>query len=43
MEQHVTDSTMMRNGCLTICHFKIPQDVVRAQNILNLLTLIGNK
>jgi hypothetical protein len=22
------DSTMMRNGCLTICLFKIPQDVL---------------
>lgn len=28
MAIHKVDSTMARNGCLTICHFKIPQDVV---------------
>lgn len=28
METHLSDSTMMRNGCLTLCQFRIPQDVV---------------
>lgn len=28
MEAHLGDDTMMRNGCLTLCQFKIPQDVV---------------
>ncbi|XP_076034318.1 protein zer-1 homolog [Oratosquilla oratoria] len=28
METHLSDSTMMRNGCLTLCHFRIPQDVL---------------
>lgn len=28
MSLHKSDSTMMRNGCLTICHFQIPQDVL---------------
>lgn len=28
METHLRDSTMMRNGCLTLCQFRIPQDVV---------------
>lgn len=25
---HKHDDTMMRNGCLTLCQFKIPVDVV---------------
>jgi hypothetical protein len=29
MDMHCDDPTMMRNGCLTLCQFKIPQDVVR--------------
>ncbi|XP_049884638.1 protein zer-1 homolog [Pectinophora gossypiella] len=28
MEAHLGDDTMMRNGCLTICQFKIPTDVL---------------
>ncbi|RVE54314.1 hypothetical protein evm_001141 [Chilo suppressalis] len=28
MEAHFRDDTMMRNGCLTLCQFKIPTDVL---------------
>ncbi|XP_055626640.1 protein zer-1 homolog [Toxorhynchites rutilus septentrionalis] len=28
MSTHLTDDTMMRNGCLTLCQFNIPQDVL---------------
>ncbi|XP_046386506.1 protein zer-1 homolog [Ischnura elegans] len=28
MSTHRDDDTMMRNGCLTLCQFKIPQDVL---------------
>ncbi|XP_059470108.1 protein zer-1 homolog [Neocloeon triangulifer] len=28
MGSHRDDDTMMRNGCLTLCQFKIPQDVL---------------
>lgn len=28
MWEHKYDTTMMRNGCLTLCQFKIPQDVL---------------
>ncbi|KAF6200916.1 hypothetical protein GE061_005363, partial [Apolygus lucorum] len=28
MNNHRDDDTMMRNGCLTLCQFKIPQDVL---------------
>uniref|UniRef100_T1IJT0 Protein zer-1 homolog n=1 Tax=Strigamia maritima TaxID=126957 RepID=T1IJT0_STRMM len=28
MCEHTLDTTMMRNGCLTLCQFKIPQDVL---------------
>lgn len=28
MWTHITDDTMMRNGCLTLCQFSIPNDVV---------------
>lgn len=27
MDLHAADSTMMRNSCLTICQFRIPQDI----------------
>jgi Zyg-11 family protein len=29
MFAHKQDSVMMRNGCLTLCQFSIPTDVVR--------------
>lgn len=29
MFAHMSDAVMMRNGCLTLCQFSIPQDVVR--------------
>jgi Zyg-11 protein homolog len=28
MSAHLSDDTMMRNGCLTLCQFSIPADVV---------------
>lgn len=28
MHTHISDDTMMRNGCLTLCQFGIPNDVV---------------
>lgn len=28
MDAHLGDDTMMRNGCLTLCEFKIPNDVL---------------
>lgn len=28
MSAHLSDDTMMRNGCLTLCQFSIPNDVV---------------
>ncbi|XP_026472169.1 protein zer-1 homolog [Ctenocephalides felis] len=28
MAKHLEDETMMRNGCLTLCQFKLPQDVL---------------
>ncbi|MCL4119557.1 UNVERIFIED_CONTAM: hypothetical protein GTU68_028694 [Idotea baltica] len=27
MDRYIEDTTMMRNGCLTICQFRIPQDI----------------
>ena len=30
MFAHKSDSVMMRNGCLTLCQFTIPDDVVRS-------------
>ncbi|RXG69704.1 Protein zer-1-like protein [Armadillidium vulgare] len=27
MDKYIEDTTMMRNGCLTICQFRIPQDI----------------
>lgn len=29
MDYHNYDETMMRNGCLTLCQLRIPQDVVK--------------
>lgn len=29
MSMHRDEETMMRNGCLALCQFRIPQDVVR--------------
>lgn len=28
MNAHKDEETMMRNGCLALCQFRIPQDVV---------------
>lgn len=28
MSLHINDETMLRNGCLTLCQFRIPQDIV---------------
>ena len=39
METHINDSTMMRNACLTICQFRIPQDVVRLTYLLFIKSL----
>lgn len=39
MEAHLGDDTMMRNGCLTLCQFKIPNDVVRNVTIPTVLDL----
>lgn len=36
MSAHLSDDTMMRNGCLTLCQFSIPSDVVsRLKAFLN--------
>ena len=40
MDMHSDDPTMMRNGCLTLCQFKIPQDVVRTFSLTNLFDAI---
>lgn len=29
MRNHQDEETMMRNGCLALCQFRIPHDVVR--------------
>ncbi|XP_013390971.1 protein zer-1 homolog [Lingula anatina] len=44
MEYHVDEDTMLRNGCLTLCHFNIPQDVVFAyERVVNLLlNIVGD-
>lgn len=34
MSAHRDEETMMRNGCLALCQFRIPQDVVRYFQIL---------
>jgi hypothetical protein len=36
MSAHLSDDTMMRNGCLTLCQFSIPSDVVISLYLLNL-------
>lgn len=33
MSAHLSDDTMMRNGCLTLCQFSIPSDVVSSHLI----------
>lgn len=35
MDYHNYDETMMRNGCLTLCQLRIPQDVVKSSVIIN--------
>lgn len=37
MESHPNDSTIMRNCCLTLCQFNVPQDVV-SDRVLLMLT-----
>lgn len=37
MSTHLSDDTMMRNGCLTLCQFGIPNDVVSVRLIALLL------
>lgn len=37
MSAHLSDDTMMRNGCLTLCQFSIPSDVVSFLLLLLLL------
>ncbi|XP_075228919.1 protein zer-1 homolog [Lycorma delicatula] len=39
MNEHRDDDTMMRNGCLTLCQFKIPQDVLFEYERLVLMLL----
>ncbi|XP_045198944.2 protein zer-1 homolog [Mercenaria mercenaria] len=34
MERHMAEHTMMRNGCLTLCHFNIPYEVLYCYNRL---------
>lgn len=34
MERHLAEHTMMRNGCLTLCHFNIPFEVLYCYNRL---------
>lgn len=36
MDYHNYDETMMRNGCLTLCQLRIPQDVVNINCLLKL-------
>jgi hypothetical protein len=33
MEEHFDEPVMMRNGCLTLCHFDIPKDVVNIYSL----------
>ncbi|KAG0730508.1 Protein zer-1 [Chionoecetes opilio] len=40
METHLEDSTMMRNGCLTLCQFRIPQDVASLFEYRRLVQLL---
>lgn len=41
METHLDDSTMMRNGCLTLCQFRIPQDVVSGREQKNVKLVLA--
>ncbi|XP_034839387.1 protein zer-1 homolog [Maniola hyperantus] len=41
MEAHLEDETLMRNGCLTLCQFKIPRDVLFAYERVVRLLLSG--
>ncbi|GBP93656.1 Protein zer-1 homolog, partial [Eumeta japonica] len=41
METHIDDDTMMRNGCLTLCQFKIPNDVLFEYERVVLILLHG--
>lgn len=34
MSSHQSDDTMMRNGCLTLCQFSIPNDVVKLRAVV---------
>lgn len=34
MSAHLSDDTMMRNGCLTLCQFSIPSDVVSLLDLI---------
>ena len=43
MDMHSDDPTMMRNGCLTLSQFKIPQDVVRLHFRLSICRFCGLK
>lgn len=44
MSAHRDEETMMRNGCLALCQFRIPQDVVRVllSTFYNLLLSISH-
>lgn len=38
MEEHIADATMLRNSCLTLCHFTLPHDVLYCyQRLVELL------
>ncbi|XP_064649443.1 protein zer-1 homolog [Lineus longissimus] len=39
MEEHFDEPVMMRNGCLTLCHFDIPRDVLFAFKRIVLIML----
>lgn len=43
MSVHRNDETMMRNGCLTLCQFKIPLDVVSIIEIQGVVILKINR
>lgn len=39
MDYHNYDETMMRNGCLTLCQLRIPQDVVNSNSLITSISL----
>lgn len=41
MTWHMSDDTMMRNGCLTLCQFSIPGDVLFEYERLVKILLYG--